>query len=457
MQHIISNKEIPRENIGPRLGFVQNFCTVRMIRMVANYVVPVMRGFPIVFVAALLACLPLASSVGHPLEQSALLRTSIRGGVPLKYGEDYDGGRALDKETRNVAEVDTEASGNIFGIEEQSLTELEKKWYISKPEFEYVGYQFNLQYNVSDYIDDASASYQIFDSHECEKGGNEITDNNEYLLSTLQLDLKKPGNGSSYRDMTLNIIIEPTEIRSSPLYADFGAYGHVYFCVRFSAFHQQGEGINEPIEANWVETPVLLVINNDFSIATSNSAGFFRNAYTYAMDEEHEVEAYLCDSDSNSVQGGTTRVGSPVRICITPANSTLEDGGFMWYIEELTFVRDNHTHLAIEPGSGGEPASNSTVVSCEPGSTLCAFETVLEADFFTSMGIIEAIGTVFLQFSDVKADSHPAMAAVRSGPTKIDLKFVALPQGIDDNSASSSRFSTIFICITVMTTMIFSF
>jgi hypothetical protein len=446
--------------MGLRLGFVQNFSTVGMVRMVANYVVPVTtRGFPIVFAAALLVCLPPASSVGHPLEQSLLQRSSVRGGVPLKYEEDYDGGRTLDKETRNVAVVDTEAnSSNIFGIEEQPLTELERNWDISKPEFDYVGYQFNLQYNVSDYIDDASASYQIFDNHECEKGGKEITDNNEYLLSTLQLDLKEPGNGSSYRDMIINIIIEPTEIRSSPLYADFGTYGHVYFCVRFSAFHQQGqEGINEPIEANWVETPVLLVINNDFSIATSNSARFFRNAYTYVMDEEHEVEAYLCDSDSNSVQGETTRVESPVRICITPANSTLEDGGFMWYIEELTFVRDNHTQLAIEPGSGGEPASNSTVVSCEPGSTLCAFETLLEADFFTSMGIVEAIGTVFLQFSNVEADSRPAMAAIRSGPTKIELKFVALPPGIDDNSGCSSRFSTILVGITVIVTMILFF
>jgi hypothetical protein len=147
-------------------------------------------------------------------------------------------------------------------------------------------------------------------------------------------------------------------------------------------------------------------------------------------------------------------------VCIQPGNETLIEGGNMWFIEEFSFNRENHTQPVIQPGSGGSPTSDLTVVTCDPGSDLCYFETVLGDEFFDSLGIVEGTGTAFLEFGshdklsgeDTIKDQAPSL---KSAPTKISFKIVALPP--PDSAAGFLEFSSIVTIGTMMTTLCFFF
>jgi hypothetical protein len=346
---------------------------------------------------------------------------------------------------------------------EGDLSELERKWYISKPTFAYHGYEFDLDYKISENIGDAQISYKVYDGIDCSKDSNEVTDNNEYLFSTLLLkpdEIESSGNNTSLQDKKLKIRIDTDKIRFTPLYADYGSFSQIYFCVRFSAFHQE-EGSDKRIEVNWVETPVLLVMEAlSFSVG---GGGGFSNAYP--VYESRTVDVHLCNtnSDTNSSEAVQRSSGTPgqlVRVCIQPGNQTLTEGGNVWFIEEFTFNRENHTQPVIEAASGGSPSSDLTVVTCEPGSDLCYFETVLGDEFFDSLGIVEGTGTAFLEFgsSDTKLSGEYAIKeqapSVKSAPTKISFKIVALPPQ-DESAAGFLEPSSLATIGTMIATLCF--
>jgi hypothetical protein len=343
---------------------------------------------------------------------------------------------------------------------EEDFSELEMNWYISKPTFAYHGYEFDLDYKISESIVDAQISYKVYDGHDCSRGSNEVTDNNEYLFSTLIDEIESSGNNTSLLDRKLKIRIDTDKIRFTPLYADYGSFSQIYFCVRFSAFHEE-EGSDKLIEVNWVETPVLLVMDAlSFSVG---GEGSFSNAYP--VYESRTVDVHLCNtnSDTNSSEAVQRSSGTPgqlVRVCIQPGNQTLTEGGNVWFIEEFTFNRENHTQPVIEAASGGSPSSDLTVVTCEPGSDLCYFETVLGDEFFDSLGIVEGTGTAFLEFgsSDTKLSGEYAIKeqapSVKSAPTKISFKIVALPPQ-DESAAGFLEPSSLATIGTMIATLCF--
>jgi len=67
-------------------------------------------------------------------------------------------------------------------------------------------------------------------------------------------------------------------------------------------------------------------------------------------------------------------------------------------IEDFTFYRDDITQVAVELNTGGVAANPLTVVSCQSGSIVCAFETLLNADFFEDgAGEVSGSGSAFLE------------------------------------------------------------
>jgi hypothetical protein len=152
---------------------------------------------------------------------------------------------------------------------------------------------------------------------------------------------------------------------------------------------------------------------------------------------------------------------------MTPVEKMLEDGGYMWYLEDFVFQRDENTQVAINPGSGGSPASRLTTVSCEPGSAICSFETFLEADFFQSIGIIRGTGTAFLQFAAVEDEALELVlpgelarrnqtSSVRTAPTHFSFEVVALPPGESGGSSSGELSMTFFAICAMLATSYFS-
>jgi hypothetical protein len=250
--------------------------------------------------------------------------------------------------------------------------------------------------------------------------------------------------------MKVTLNIDPETISSSIIYEDFTTQAIVYFCVRINVYNMDSADSNA-LEVNFLETPVLLTVNlvDGFQI-NSGSLTNAKSAVQLAEDDS-AVEAYLCDNDANVVeQGNIQNQGQSVRVCVKPTTETMSKGAYLRYIEEFTFTRqaEDVSQVAISPGTEGVAGSQLTVVSCEPGATLCAFETLLGAEFFSSTGIVNGVGTAYLQFGQgdsgrrVKAVSRSTQevndqgSALAGTPTKFTFDLVVLPY--KDNDADGA-------------------
>jgi hypothetical protein len=267
--------------------------------------------------------------------------------------------------------------------------------------------------------------------------------------------------------MKVTLNIDPETISGSAVFEDLITHANVYFCVRISVYNMDSTDPSA-LEVNFLETPVLLTVNlvDGFEIAS----GTLTNAdlVVELAEQDSAVVAYLCDSDSNVVeQGDTKNQGQSVRVCIRPTPETMAKGAFLRYIEEFTFRRDDITQVAIAPEMGGVAASELTVVSCEPGATLCAFETLLGAAFFTSTGIVNGDGTAFLQFGQgdtrrVKVVSRSTQVndqgSILSGtPTQFSFDLVVLPfeDSKNGDGAGDTLPLSIFLTLGVYLTIFF--
>lgn len=285
---------------------------------------------------------------------------------------------------------------------------LKERYAIERPIFQYQDLQFDLEYSINDVIGDTLTEYKVFDGHECSLGNNDITsitttgNQTAYLVSRLRPDLNPGGNGTGTRSMKVSLTLDPHEIRSSPLYFDYKSYGIVNFCVRFSVYNMD---ILDPeaLEVNFIETPIALTIEllDDFVV----DIGQFSNAELVVelAYQDSAVEAYICDSDANVIQSHVQSQGESVRVCVVPTQQSLQAGALLSHIEEFTFARGDLLQIAIAPETMGEPADSLTVVSCEAGSELCAFETFLGEQFFQGdVGVIVGTGSAYLQLGETE-------------------------------------------------------
>ena len=246
--------------------------------------------------------------------------------------------------------------------------------------------------------------------------------------------------------MKVTLNIDADTISSSVIFEDLTTQANVYFCVRINVYNMDSSDPSA-LEVNFIETPVLLTVDlvDGFEI----NGGALTNAQSAVelAEQDSAVVAYLCDSDANVVEQGSIQTqGQSVRVCVRPTPETMAKGAFLRYIEEFTFERGEINQVAIAPELGGVAATELTVVSCEPGATLCAFETLLGAEFFSSTGIVNGVGTAFLQFG--QGDSRRMKVVSRSTqmndqgsallgtPTKFTFDLVVLP--FNDNAGDGA-------------------
>lgn len=280
----------------------------------------------------------------------------------------------------------------------QSL--LAKRFNISGPVYEYDGLEFTMDFEVSDFMQDSMVSYSLYDGLNCKDGNdNDITENDGYLLSRIRSDSTPLGDGMGTRTIKVQTELNPSGISNSPLYReDEEGNAVVEYCVRFSVYNRPA---NEDfaMESNYIESPVKLVINLNagFTVDTELS-----NADTVLASAQQDtaVEAYICDNDENIVPILPTQQGQTIRVCVSPIPEILAIGALISQLEEFTFRRESPVKIeqvAIAPNTGGVAADQLTIVSCRPGSTVCAFETLLSSDFFSGEGYVVGTGTAFLQ------------------------------------------------------------
>jgi hypothetical protein len=366
------------------------------------------------------------------------------------------------------------ASINLSQSQEETLghrdlVDLKERFNIEKPLFSYDTLQFDLEYVVNDVMGDNSVDFHVFDGNECQEGNTDITENNDHLSSRLRPDLKPVGEGSGIRTMKVTLNVDPTNITTSNLYQDFVTYGQIYFCVRFSVWNMD---ILDPsaIEVNFIETPVILTVDlvDGFEVgigALTDADLVIELAY-----QDSAVEAYICDNEANVIEGDIRSQGESVRVCVVPTTKTLAEGAYLRYIEEFTFFREDHIQVAIEPGTEGAPATQLTVVDCPAGSELCAFETLLGAEFFEDgIGIVEGTGTAYLQFGQnddvfrrlqdtISQDGTKSPQEILAErPTAFRFEIVAVPgKNAYSTSAAPGTMSLIFLFIVAAMTVFYS-
>jgi hypothetical protein len=83
---------------------------------------------------------------------STLFLWTLRFGVEAASSPKSSKGRTSLRHGRGTLDQDIQDAAQ----ERKLLTDLEKKFYISKPDFSYSGLQFNLDYLVSDYVEESN-------------------------------------------------------------------------------------------------------------------------------------------------------------------------------------------------------------------------------------------------------------------------------------------------------------
>ena len=153
---------------------------------------------------------------------------------------------------------------------------------------------------------------------------------------------------------------------------------------------------------------------------------------------------FLCDADKNEISpiDNPLTKGMKARVCVRPdALAVIQDNVRIRSIDRFTWTRPelgNTTQVAITTNAQAE---DKTEIFCTSGSEVCAFETMLNDEFFDTTGVVEGKGIVWLQFGsdaqgrqlqtgveyDLGFELLPEMKAGFAGASPYDAYVVVLP------------------------------
>jgi hypothetical protein len=121
----------------------------------------------------------------------------------------------------------------------------------------------------------------------------------------------------------------------------------------------------------------------------------------------YAAEVYECDWRNQEIISLAPRTDGPsIRICIRPNEIARALGIKINKIVSWNFTRTdlNLIQWAVEPDAI-QATDGLTVLMCLPGSDVCAFRTQLMSSFFDPDGIINGVGSVWLEFASNEVTS----------------------------------------------------
>jgi hypothetical protein len=319
---------------------------------------------------------------------------------------------------------------------ERGLQILAKKWNITDPSFTYGALGFELDYQVSDFIDDDMTAYALYTSPGCKETGAavppSILTSTKPVLTGQVYDTDNHGDG--VRDQKLTVGVVADTITASDIYAADTTLGAVIatidFCVRFS-LQTNHDGTH--YEVNFLETLVTLFVDlsDSFVIADINIAS--KNKLLNTANQGYLLEGYQCNGDNEALVTEadltlTRNQGSVIRVCVKPDIYAFTAGIKMRSIDYFTFSRNAIIQSAII-GYNQEAVNGLTSLTCNNGDAVCFFETILFAAFYNTTGVVVGSGTGSMQFGGARglrglqADTSRLEAAATS---EFDLYFGVL-------------------------------
>lgn len=269
---------------------------------------------------------------------------------------------------------------------------------------EYADSQFSLEWEVSDFIPDAHATFTVYDGLGCKEGGaNDITsaindfyakDSSAYLQNFgLQPDPNTPYNpasmGDGLRRMRMFMGVQPTAA-NAPVFHYTGEKdsqkARIDFCVRFSLYTGNFKS-KESIEVNFHETQVTFFADLTDGFEVGDVLVKNKDQIQRAASIQCEIIAYECDRQNVRLEnpGYLRNQGKEVRVCVELSKESKAQGllldrihWFYWILEnEYQTVRQNAIVFDAK-----ESPDTLTEYSCMRGADLCPFNTILKADFY---------------------------------------------------------------------------
>ena len=334
----------------------------------------------------------------------------------------------------------------------RGLQTLAQKWNITDPSFEYVGLHFDLDYQVSDFIDDDMYTYALFDKN-CQEGGNPVT----ILASShepLTGDFLANG-GLGERVLALDIDVDAETITSDPnIYSEDVAPGAVTaqidFCVRFSLWTKT----EDPIEVNFLETLVVLYVDlsDGFDIGEVNVAPKLKGFNT--ANQVYLIDGYQCDFFGDELSGSaiaaTRNQGSVIKVCVEPDREARNAGIKMRSIDSFTFTSRLFPAISQPAITAPNTASDNglTTVTCTAGVDMCWFETLLFAGFYGSPGTVAGEGIGSMQFGANARRLRGLQEDDAAATSEFNLDFGVVP--VYDNRWRSGAASSGLMAVTAV-------
>jgi hypothetical protein len=284
--------------------------------------------------------------------------------------------------------------------------ELELKWNIAEPMFDYESLKFTLDFEISDFIASTTQVQSTLFLDDCTGtyNGNALAD----VVGTAFTSI----DGDGKQNIAVEIDIDPTKISSeTDIYSEIDGIGvltaDVDFCVRVGLHTPAAAGEDE---INYLETIIRFDVDLSDGFNITSVSVEPRDKCALAAEDQFLVEGYFCQDgfeyDATLGQAAPINQGDLVKICVRPQQRGLDSFVRMRRIADFTFTKNALSVISQPAIENGLPASNGlTEVYCVQGNAICYFETILYASFFTETATISGSGVADLQFGGEESQS----------------------------------------------------
>ena len=141
-----------------------------------------------------------------------------------------------------------------------------------------------------------------------------------------------------------------------------------------------------------------------WGVGSEGYAGAGPFAVNRPVTRLYNAIGYLCDNGNKELDplANPLTKGDKARVCVEPNSVALLDDVHIRLIDSFTWFREdiNVTQVAIISTAEAAP---KTEIFCPRGSLVCAFETILNDEFYGAPGRVDGTGIIWLQFG---ADSR---------------------------------------------------
>lgn len=318
---------------------------------------------------------------------------------------------------------------SIFAFAKGQDVTLAQKWNLTEPTFEYDANRFNLTFKVTDFINTGMAKYSLWTAPDCQEGGVNIEGSNaweevklvenENLLAANDFDgddttMLESGDYTGDRAAIVTAKFASQNISNATnIYTETETNGQISaeirFCIRFGLWTTEDMGVDTPVEVNFLETLVTLIVDltDGFQIGEINVEPKDRLVRT--ANQAYEVNGYECSADSTDRANNANprNQGEIIYICVTPEEEAQTDGIFMRSIDEFTFTRgpageDQIRQNAVEDNRAAANLLTSFDYAACEGALVCRFSTILFAQFYLQPGTVSGEGVASMQFGNTQ-------------------------------------------------------